>query len=127
MLSPLDFADAARDQNAPCALCSNKPPPPQQGTDEGDPHVNTWLLPYEPQQQGCPSKMGREKVPQFASVFLCQDKENRQVRGYRLVAGDGWAAVAEREVSRELDAQAARTWDSNLQPSVANSGPPAGT
>lgn len=73
MLPPLNFANAARDQNVLCALCSNKTP--KQGTDEGDQHVNTWLLPYEPQQQGCPSKMGREKVPQFASVFLFQDKK----------------------------------------------------
>lgn len=37
--------------------------------------MNKQLLPYKPQQQGCPSKMGCEKVPHFASVFLFQDKE----------------------------------------------------
>lgn len=37
--------------------------------------VKKQLLPYKPQQQGCPSKMGREKVPHSASVFLFQDKD----------------------------------------------------
>lgn len=88
MLQPLNFANAAQDQKVLCALCSNNPLSPQTGH-KGDQHVNKWLLPYKPQQQGCPSKMGREKVPHFASVFLFQDK-NMQVRGYWLVAGDWW-------------------------------------
>jgi hypothetical protein len=58
-------------------------------------------LPYKPQQQSRPSKVWREKVPYFASVFLFQDKEcclfsPLQV-GARLVAWGPCTLIAGRE------------------------------